>query len=302
MLSNKSSPPRVLAAQDRHQCWRMKRPGGKLVLVLAMCLAHLALIHSAAQAWGKKAHRLVAGVAESLLDDHTRRAIRDLVGPGGLVAVANWADEVRDARPDTAPWHYVNIPLSDTGYEPRKHCASPTEGACVVAAIERFTKQLADPSQSRAARAEALKFVTHFVADIHQPLHCVAEARGGNDILLKEFLGQRARSVSGDPWNLHAVWDTGLLHRSGLKERAHRAHLLELLRAEPVPIRQPEAPADWARESHRLAAEVALKVPASGRIGPRYARLARRTIDRQLAVAGARLARLLGAALSSGSR
>ncbi len=301
MLSNKSSPLGVRGAQCRPWVQGVSLPRGKVWLVIALSLAHLMLVHSAAEAWGRKAHRLVAAVAESLLDDQTKQAIHELVGPRGLVAVANWADEIRDARPDTAPWHYVNIPLGDTAYDPRKHCASPTEGACVVAAIERFTKQLANPTATRAARAEALKFVTHFVADVHQPLHCVAEARGGNDIRV-EFLGQRARSVSGDPWNLHAVWDTGLLHRSGLKERAHRAHLLELLRAEPPNTRHAESPAHWARESHHLAAEVALKVPASGRIGPRYARLAMRVSDRQLAVAGFRLAGVLRTAFKSPTR
>ncbi len=298
MLSNKSSALRVRRARCGHQGRRVSRPRGKLVLVIVMCLAHVTLAPSAVEAWGKKAHRLVAGVAESLLDDHSRRTIRDIVGPGGLVAVANWADEIRDARPDTAPWHYVNIPLSDARYDPLRHCTTPTEGACVVAAIERFTKQLADPAASQGARAEALKFVTHFVADIHQPLHCVAEARGGNDIRVV-FFGQRARSVSGDPWSLHAVWDSGLLHRSGLKERAHRARLLELLRVEPLPNRHADSPAGWARESHRLAAEVALNVPPSGRIGPRYARAGMRVIDHQLALAGFRLAEVLRAAFSS---
>ncbi len=298
MLSNKSSALRVRRARCGHQGRRVRRPRGKLVLVIVLCLAHVTLVHSAAEAWGKKAHRLVAAVAEKLVDNHTRRAIHGLVGPGGLVAVANWADEIRDARPDTAPWHYVNIPLSDANYDPRKHCTSPTEGACVVAAIERFTQQLADPTESRASRADALKFLTHFVADIHQPLHCVAEARGGNDIRV-EFLGRRTRSPSGDPWNLHAVWDSGLLHRSGLKERAHRARLLELLRVEPLPNRHADSPAGWARESHRLAAEVALNVPPSGRIGPRYARAGMRVIDQQLALAGFRLAEVLRAAFSS---
>lgn len=301
MLSNRSSPVGRLGVHGGPHVRRVSRPRDRILLVIALCLAHLTLVHSAAEAWGKKAHRLVAGVAESLLDDQTRQAVHKLVGPRGLVSVANWADEIRDARPETGPWHYVNIPLGSAVYDPQRHCASPTEGACVVAAIERFTKQLADRTASQAARAEALKFVTHFVADIHQPLHCVAEARGGNDIPV-EFLGQRQRPVSGDPWNLHAVWDAGLLHRSGVKERAYRARLLGLLRAKPSPNHHTESPADWALESHRLAAEVALNVPASGRIGPRYARVAMRVIDRQLALAGFRLAGVLRAAFKSQTR
>lgn len=270
-------------------------------LLVVLCLAHLTLAHSTAEAWGRKAHRIVAAVAESLLDDRTARAVHDLIGPGGLVAAASWADQVRDARPETAPWHYVNISRGDQAYDPERHCSTPVAGACVVAAIERFTSQLADPRASRAARAEALKFVTHFVADIHQPLHCLAEARGGNDIAV-EFLGQRERPVSGDPWNLHAVWDGGLIHRSGLTEEEYRARLLERLRAEPLGPGSGGSPSDWAMESHRLAVEVALDLPRSGRIGPSDANRATAVIERQLAVAALRLSDLLRAALDPQGR
>lgn len=296
MLSNTSSASAVPGPHDPSPPSRPGRRLGKLLLLTGLCLAQLVCVHSAAEAWGKKAHRIVAGVAESLLDDQTTRAVHDLVGPGGLVAVASWADELRDARPETAPWHYVNIPLEDAKYDAEKHCSSPTVGACVVAVIERFAQEMADPTLSRADRAEALKFVTHFVADIHQPLHCMAEARGGNDIPV-ELLGQRDHPVSGRPWNLHAVWDGGLIHLSGLTERAYRKRVLELLRVEPAEPRHLGTPADWANESHRLAADVALKLPRSGRIGPRYGRIATRVIDRQLGLAGFRLARLLEAAL-----
>lgn len=274
------------------------RVGGLLVV---LCLAHLGFVPSAAEAWGKEAHRIVAGVAESLLDDRTSGAVHELVGPGGLVAVANWADQVRDARPETAPWHYVNIARGDRAYDQQRHCSSPAAGACVVAALERLTGRLADRRESRAARAEALKFVTHFVADIHQPLHCVAEARGGNDIPV-EFFGHRKRPVSGAPWNLHAVWDGGLIHRSGLTEEAYRARLLERLRAEPLGAGRGGSPAEWAMESHRLAVDVALDLPRSGRIGPRYANRATAVIERQLAAAGVRLAALLREALDPQGR
>lgn len=298
MLSNRCSPLRVPRCRCGPHVRRVGRPLGKLVLASALCLAHLALVHSAAEAWGKKAHRIVAAVAESLLDDQTRQAVHELVGSRGLVPVANWADEIRDGRPETAPWHYVNIARGDAAYDPQRHCSSPAAGACVVAAIERFTGQLADPAESRAARAEALKFLTHFVADIHQPLHCIAEARGGNDIEV-EFLGHRERSLSGEPWNLHAVWDAGLIHQSGLTERAHRARLLEVLRTERLEDRPTGSPADWAIESHHVAVAVALHLPASGRIGPGYARRGLRVIDRQLALAGFRLAATLRKALDS---
>jgi hypothetical protein len=58
---------------------------------------------------------------------------------------------------------------------------------------------LRDKAASPRERLEALKFVVHFVADIHQPLHCADDGdRGGNAIHVI-FVGHRT--------NLHAVWD-----------------------------------------------------------------------------------------------
>jgi hypothetical protein len=41
-----------------------------------------------------------------------------------------------------------------------------------VAAIDHFASVLRDRSAPPRDRLEALKFVVHFVADLHQPLHC----------------------------------------------------------------------------------------------------------------------------------
>ena len=57
-----------------------------------------------------------------------------------------------------------------------------------------------------AERTEALKFLIHFVGDIHQPLHVShARDRGGNDIKVEFF---------HDRTNLHRMWDSGLIRRT----------------------------------------------------------------------------------------
>jgi hypothetical protein len=62
---------------------------------------------------------------------------------------------------------------------------------------------LHDKAAPARQRLEALKFVVHFVADIHQPLHCADDGdRGGNRVRVI-FLGRNT--------NLHAVWDWGIL-------------------------------------------------------------------------------------------
>jgi S1/P1 Nuclease/Phage integrase family len=82
--------------------------------------------------------------------------------------------------------------------------------SCAVEAIARFKGVLADCSKSREDRIEALKFVVHFVGDIHQPLHATnrtdsytgKDDQGGNLVNVTFF---------GADTNLHAVWDTGLI-------------------------------------------------------------------------------------------
>ena len=46
------------------------------------------------------------------------------------------------------------------------------KGECVIAKIEDFRKVVVDPAAPAVQRREALIFLVHFVADMHQPLHC----------------------------------------------------------------------------------------------------------------------------------
>ena len=73
----------------------------------------------------------------------------------------------------------------------------------MLESIQRFTAVLRDPQASRESKQEALRFLVHFVGDIHQPLHVGRRAdRGGNSIPVTLF---------GQETNLHSVWDTGLV-------------------------------------------------------------------------------------------
>ncbi len=82
---------------------------------------------------------------------------------------------------------------------------------CVIGQIERFSKVLADPAAETKKRQKALKYLIHFVGDLHQPLHAGDNHdHGGNDVQV-EFLGQTINPYTRKPWNLHSVWDSGIL-------------------------------------------------------------------------------------------
>ena len=95
----------------------------------------------------------------------------------------------------------MNIPREATSYNAQRDCGR----GCVVSAIEQSLWLLQEPSKGRAVRQEALKWLVHFVADLHQPLHAIADDRGGNDVILQFFARQT---------NLHRLWDGDLIDRA----------------------------------------------------------------------------------------
>jgi hypothetical protein len=190
-----------------------------LLLFLGSCLPALA--------WGRQGHIIVAEIAEQYLEIKTVKQVRDLLALQNVATLADvsiWADQIRLQRPETAPWHYVNIPGHVPPGEPSAYVFARDcpRGDCVVGKIDDFVRVLgASQSSSASERLEALKFIVHFVADIHQPLHCIKDNRGGNEI----------RVVSnGKPANLHTVWDTSIL-AAAVQYGTERDYALGLVRA-----------------------------------------------------------------------
>ena len=238
--------------------------------------------------WWDLGHRVVAQLAESRLTPHTREAVRDILDGQSLADASVWADNIRQYRHDADKLHYVNIPLADTRYVPERHCPG---GHCIIAAIEQERHLLADPAASAEARAEALRFLIHFMGDLHQPLHVADDGdRGGN---------QRAVTFLGHATDLHKVWDGELIDSSVVNQ----AEYLESLRRQmgSLDLRALEAGTvvDWAMEGHRIAVEHAYRLPRDGRLGRAYVRANRPIVDLALIAGGVRLAKVLNEALAN---
>jgi hypothetical protein len=186
-------------------------------------------------------------MAWELLQPATRQEVNRLLAlePGEtLESLSTWADEHRN--PATGPWHYVNFPRGNCQYEAQRDCP---DGHCVVAAIERERAVWASNANDKA-RLKALKYLIHFVGDIHQPLHAgYRDDRGGNQFQLRAFMRGS---------NLHAVWDSGLLHQLDLENQA----LVALLHKVPLPGADVHASmARIAEESCRLVAQAGFYPP-----------------------------------------
>jgi S1/P1 Nuclease len=253
---------------------------------LPACLALLgvAAFATEAAAWGPVGHRAVGRIAERHLTPATARAVDELLAPERLAYVTTWADDIR-SEPDWAkadPWHWVTIPDGQT-YE----SATRNPGGDVLEAIARFEKTLPDRAAPRTARIQALKWLSHLVGDLHQPLHVGrGDDHGGNDVLVLWL---------GEPSNLHAVWDSKVIEQRQLSF-SELAELLDHASADEVREWQASRPADWARESMQLRA--ACYEMGDRRLSYHYAHDHWPTIQRRLLQAAIRLAgelnRLLG--------
>jgi len=228
-----------------------------------------------------------------------------LLGQDSLASIASWADQIKKDRDESYDWHFVDIPREANGFVQVRDCFRPQDKHkdaqtdhhnCVVDRIEIFSRILADEKASRADRLEALKWVVHFVGDLHQPLHAIEDARGGNDIKLPVFGSPKCGDYD---CNLHWAWDSMLLEHSGLSEQEYVDRLNKLIDQEHLAQQAPGTAADWANESHDQARQIIEQKPAS--IDEQYYQSHIDLLNRKLALAGLRLATVLNDALGKPS-
>jgi hypothetical protein len=195
-----------------------------------------------AQAWGCKGHQTVALIAEKHLTPETRQWVEKLLSEnpidpklnrycGGAMRDAmadssTWADDVRGERKN-GPWHYIDIPRGSKRGPIEPFCGA---AGCVTRALSEQLAILKDKNSDAAKRADALRYVIHFVGDLHQPLHTITNAdEGGNCVPLKYFRRNAHEHNHSFSPNLHSIWDTAIPERDA--EGADSAEYAETLDA-----------------------------------------------------------------------
>ena len=169
-------------------------------------------------------------------DDHLTTA--------DFAARATWADKYRSTHRETSAWHFVDIEIEGGalaggaiaggalaggaiagvadaqpdltaacyGFPPLAAAQPASAGPaqdCIVDKINEFFVELKNPATPPAERLLALKFLIHFIGDLHQPLHAADHHdRGGNCIALSP-------AADGEDNNLHAFWDVGAVAALG---------------------------------------------------------------------------------------
>ncbi len=149
--------------------------------------------------WGENGHRVVAEIAETRLTTNTKARVQEILGQETLAEASTWADEVRSDNKYNKydPWHYVEIP------DGRDYSSSPKnpDGDLIVGI--RTTIEVLQGKDKTFTKKEALRYLVHFLGDLHQPLHVGnGKDKGGNMCVVK-FAGKNT--------NLHTVWDTHLI-------------------------------------------------------------------------------------------
>lgn len=189
-----------------------------------------------------------------------------------------WPDKVRSQKQyqHTKSWHYINLsPLAS-----KVTAASCPASGCLLSAIALMQKRLEKQPQKDW---EALLFFSHFIADLHQPLHVsYAKDLGGNKVNLSK--GKKAT-------NLHKLWDGDLLPRKDIKKRSQEWQA-------SISPRQANAwrqgsVLDWANESFELTQKIYRYLPVSGKITEKYTQHFVPEFETQAKKASVRLAYLL---------
>jgi len=277
---------------------------------LVAFLLCLLLAPALALAWGQDGHRIVGRIAEDRLSVNAKREIRKLIGDESISddSVANWADKIKSTRTNTKPWHYVDIPVGEKSYDAKR---DGHDGDNIIDKLVFFVGVLNDKSKTTAERAEALRFVVHFVGDMHQPLHCSDRNDKGGNSRTVVFLGYKK------PSNLHSVWDTELV-KEAMSNREPMAYADELAgRITPQQASEwgkydskdfAAVVINWANAAHELSRTnvysykdggKTIDIPAEGpavKLDVPYIEQAKPIVEEQLMKAGVRLANILNEA------
>jgi len=276
-------------------------------------LAILIALYSAIElsAWGAQGHRLVGLIAAERLTPIAKQNVAWLLDGQTLADVSSWADTLTSDQVQTSYWHYLNIPPDAHGYERDRDCPkqpgveagsrSDRWRDCVVDRIAYWEERLGDQKLDRADRATALKFIVHFIGDLHQPFHALGVGRGGNDVKVRVFDQANCGNdpARPSPCNLHSVWDSRLIARRALRDEdgPYLAELRRMINTRGLGSLPVGTPAQWAEQSFRLAKE-ALVAPDTN-IDDGYYHRHITVIDERLSLGGVRLAAELNRILTA---
>ncbi|KAH6763032.1 endonuclease 2 [Perilla frutescens var. hirtella] len=164
----------------------------------------LAFVIPCGYGWGFEGHIAVCRIAQARLSKAAAAVVTKLLpasAKNDLGVLCPWPDQVKLRYRWSSSLHFINTPHRDC------KDSNGVKGNCLAGAINNYTTELLTYPNKRQQYnlTEALLFLSHFMGDIHQPLHVgYTSDKGGNTIKVKWF--NRAT-------NLHHVWDTNIINK-----------------------------------------------------------------------------------------
>lgn len=157
---------------------------------------------SATLAWHQLGHRTTATIAFTQLTPKAKQSVQFLLGSEDFADVSNWPDSIKGTAgwKQTSAYHYASVPDKGNYLETLARLPVPQQnkGDLVMATLKAILT-LRDPQTPVQAKYWSLKFLIHFIGDLHQPLHTGRpEDQGGNAVSVNWF---------GKSTNLHSIWD-----------------------------------------------------------------------------------------------
>lgn len=255
----------------------------KHALVIALALAVL----PSAWAWGPAGHDIIAQIALYHLTPTARAGIDGILGARKLTdyEVASWPDTIRGNKeyaelyPNNGRWHYIDF---DAGlwYDESFELVLPDNDDHIVAQIPRWHKELKAGKLKGDRALDALRFLVHFVGDIHQPMHCAFRYgdMGGNTLPVNSFNGQHYAFGPEDtldyPTSLHATWDEYLVQElmAGRNPREVARELQKGITPQQIRHWSHDDVLKWAVDSYWVARKKAYRMTNGDRFPYKWAR------------------------------
>jgi len=193
----------------------------------------LSLCATPSQGWGGDIHRKITedALKNPKMSRVGRKYLTSHLGSDerSIIRESTWADseEASAKYPGSDDLHFSNTPWRACApFDLARDCGFQGSGQCIVTGIADMVMIAIDPSRSKDERVDAIRFVLHLVADIHQPLHTgFMKDSGGCNILLN----------SEPKMSLHQMWDHGLIE-ANKKEASSAAGTDYVYDASVVPI------------------------------------------------------------------
>ncbi len=199
-----------------------------------------------AWSWGDLGHKIVCEIAFHELNDKARREVRRLIRKdpdfSSFSDACTWPDHPRKRASE----HFINVPRDFLSFA-AVQC--PVASECLFTAIAADVSTLRK-SKDDQAKLDALKFLGHWIGDVHQPLHVSFEDdRGGGKI----------KETGPCHNNLHSVWDTCIIERElGTNPRDVARDLQEDIRDSDRASWRATPIEEWASESLEITRRVSV--------------------------------------------